>query len=329
MSDEIRSSRLRVTRRRALSIGGTIGLGGFLAACGADGGGSTSDGGGATATVETSAGTTAAVQPSRTAASDVVALLDRAATCTLAQEETQGPYWFDVDSIRSDVREDRPGARLDLALRVQDMSACTTGGDAAPVSNAVVEIWHCDAGGSYSGFESGSMGANGGGPPSGGGPPAGGPGGAPPDGGGGPGGGGPGGGDGGPGGSSSGETSDGSYSQGDSEAQTSDDATYLRGAQATDRNGVAQFTTVYPGWYEGRTVHIHLKVHVDKKTVLTTQLFFDESLNDAVFATAPYREHSGRTLKNEDDGIFDEVGLMSVTRADDGWVGVINLGVNA
>lgn len=290
MSDEIRSSRLRVTRRRALSIGGTIGLGSLLAACGADdGGGASTSGGATTATVETNAGTTATVQPSTTAASDVVALLDRASTCTLAQEETQGPYWFDVDSIRSDVREDRPGARLDLALRVQDMSACTTGGDAAPVANAVVEIWHCDAGGSYSGFESS------GGPP---------------------------------GGSASGETSDGSYSEGDSEAQTSDDATYLRGAQATDRNGIAQFTTIYPGWYQGRTVHIHLKVHVDKKTVLTTQLFFDESLNDAVFATAPYDDHSGRTLKNDDDGIFDEVGLMSVTRDDDGWVGVINLGVN-
>ncbi|HST39149.1 MAG TPA: hypothetical protein VLK58_06560 [Conexibacter sp.] len=193
MHEEIRASRLRVTRRRALSIGGTLGLGGFLAACGSDGGGSGSATGATTATVETTAGTTATVQPSSTAAADVVALLDRAATCTLAQEETQGPYWFDVDSIRSDVREDRPGTRLALALRVQDMAQCKVGGEAAPVANAVVEIWHCDAGGSYSGFESGAMGP--------------------------------------PGDSGSGETSDGSYSQGDSEATTSDDGTYLRGAR--------------------------------------------------------------------------------------------------
>ncbi|MDW5592835.1 intradiol ring-cleavage dioxygenase [Conexibacter stalactiti] len=283
MHEEIRASRLRVTRRRALSIGGTLGLGGFLAACGGDGGGTT--------TVETSAGTTATVQPSTTAASDVVALLDRAATCTLAQEETQGPYWFDVDSIRSDVREDRPGTRLELALRVQDMSQCEAGGEAAPVANAVVEIWHCDAGGSYSGFESGAMGP--------------------------------------PGDAGSGETSDGSYSQGDSEATTSDDGTYLRGAQATDRNGVAQFTTIYPGWYQGRTVHIHLKVHVDKRTVLTTQLYFDEALNDEVFATAPYDERGGRDMTNDSDGIFDPVGLLDVSREDDGYLGVINLGVNA
>lgn len=303
MHEEIRASRLRVTRRRALSIGGTLGLGGFLAACGSDGGGSAGATSTTTATVETTAGTTATVQPSSTAAADVVALLDRAATCTLAQEETQGPYWFDVDSIRSDVREDRPGMRLELALRVQDMAQCKAGGEAAPVANAVVEIWHCDAGGSYSGFESGAMGGPGGGaPPEGGGPPS---------------------------GSGSGETSDGSYSQGDSEATTSDDGTYLRGAQATDRNGVAQFTTIYPGWYQGRTVHIHLKVHVDKRTVLTTQLYFDEALNDAVFATAPYDERSGRDVTNDSDGIYDPVGLLDVSRDGDGYLGVINLGVNA
>ena len=167
-------------------------------------------------------------------------MLDQANTCVAAREETQGPYWFDVDSIRSDLREDRPGTPLLLAVRTHDMSACANGSAPTAIPNIVVEIWHCDAGGAYSGFGSASQA--------------------------GPGGGGPGGASGGGG---SGETSDGSYSVGELEASPTDDGTYLCGAQVADRNGVVQFTTIYPGWYRGRTVHIHLKLHVDRKTVLT------------------------------------------------------------
>jgi protocatechuate 3,4-dioxygenase beta subunit len=174
----------------------------------------------------------------------------------------------------------------------------------------VVEIWHCDAGGVYSGFESASQGGPGGGGP----------------GGGSPGGGSPGGG--GPGGGGSGETSDGSYSSGDAEASPTDDGTYLRGAQVADRNGVVQFTTIYPGWYRGRTVHIHLKLHVNRKTMVTTQLYFDEAVNDAVFATSPYDAHTGRETRNEDDSIYDPSGLVAVRRTASGYLGVINVGVN-
>jgi protocatechuate 3,4-dioxygenase beta subunit len=225
-----------------------------------------------------------------------------------AREETQGPYWFDVDSIRSDLREDRPGTPLLLAVRAHDLSQCTNGSAPAAIPNSVVEIWHCDAGGVYSGFESASQGGPGGGG----------------SGGGGPGGGGSGSGS----GSGSGDTSDGSYSAGDAEASPSDDGMYLRGAQVADRNGVVQFTTIYPGWYRGRTVHIHLKLHVDRKTVVTTQLYFDEAVNDAVFATAPYDTHTGRETRNEDDSIYDPAGLVTVRRTASGYLGVINVGVN-
>ena len=81
----------------------------------------------------------------------------------------------------------------------------------------------------------------------------------------------------------SGESSDGSYSSGDPEATPTDDGTYLRGAQATDANGVVRFTTIFPGWYVGRTTHIHCKVHIDRRTVLTTQLFFDDNVTDAIY----------------------------------------------
>jgi protocatechuate 3,4-dioxygenase beta subunit len=233
----------------------------------------------------------------------------------LTKEETQGPYWFDVDTIRSDIREDRPGTTLRLAVRVQDLSRCSAGKSAAPVANSVVEIWHCDAGGVYSGFESSST--AGGNPPAGG-PPAGGPpAGGPPQGGA------PGGPD--PG---AGETSNGSYSVGDTEAATGDDGTYLRGAQVADSTGIVRFTTIYPGWYRGRTMHIHAKVHVAKKTILTTQFFVDDALTDRVYAAAPYDAHTGRDTTNADDTIFDDTGLLTVQRLDDGYLGVINLGID-
>ena len=317
MNKDIEASRQRVSRRRALALGGTISLGGLIAACGGNSG--------TTASTTASASTTTTT--ATTSGDAVTALLAKAPQCVMSKEETQGPYWFDVDSIRGDIREDRPGTTLQVAMRVQDNSQCNVDGSIGAVSNAVVEIWHCDAGGVYSGFESGSVSANG----SGGAPPAGGMG-APPSGGGmgQP----PSGGGGGMGGSmgGSGETSDGSYSVGDSEATTTDDGTYLRGAQTTDANGIAQFTTIFPGWYMGRTTHIHVKVHIDKKTVLTTQTFFDESLLDEVYGTSPYSEHTGRekNTTNASDGIFDQTGIMTVEKQSDGtYLAVINLGIDA
>lgn len=313
MNEDVRLSRLRISRRRALSVGGTIGLTGLLAACE----GTTSPGAPATTT-------TASAAP--VATGDVVALLDSANTCTLALEETQGPYWFDVDSIRSDVREDRPGTELTLALRVHDVSQCAAGGAVTAVPNAVVEIWHCDAGGVYSGFESGATGGGGGGTPPSGGP--GGPGGGTPPSGAPGGRGGDGGPGGAPGATGSGETSDGSYSAGDQEASTTDDGTYLRGAQASDDRGIVQFTTVFPGWYRGRTTHVHVKVHIDRATVLTTQVYVDDALADAAYAVAPYSDHTGRDTYNADDSIYDPSGLLTVQQTATGYLGVINLGID-
>lgn len=314
MDEEVRRSRLRVSRRRALGLGGTVGLAGVLAACGTS-----------TSSSATSPATTTTATSATPVADDIVAMLDRANTCGLTKEETQGPYWFDVDAIRTDVRENRPGAALNLVLRVQDVTGCVAGTAGTPVPNAVVEIWHCDAGGVYSGFESGSQSANGGGgggggqggPPPGsqGGPPPGDQGGAPPGGGGG-------------GMEGDGEEADGSYAAGDTQATTTDDGTYLRGAQVADARGIVSFTTIYPGWYTGRTVHIHTKVHLNRATVLTSQLYFDDAYSDAVHATAPYSSHTGRDTRNDTDGIYDASGLMIVQPSGDGHLALLNLGVD-
>lgn len=279
MNEDVRRSRLLVSRRRALSLGGTIGLGSLLAACAGTSARSS-------ATSAGSATSSAPMTPSSTAADDIVAALDAVRTCTTSPEQTQGPFWFDVDSIRSDIREQRPGSVLQLALRVQDVSACSADGRATPIPNCVVEIWHCDAGGLYSGFESGSGGKN------------------------------------------SGETSDGSYASGDQEATTTDDGTYLRGAQVADSNGIVQFTTIFPGWYRGRTMHLHLKVHLDRETVLTTQLYVEDELATEVYAAAPYSDRSGRRTLNSDDAFFSEDAVLTVSKQGGAYLGLINLGVD-
>ena len=112
----------------------------------------------------------------------------------------------------------------------------------------------------------------------------------------------------------------------------------LRGYQITDAGGVAEFTTIYPGWYTGRAVHVHFKLRLfagsTKTYEFTSQFFFDETLTDAVHALAPYSGKGRRNTLNSTDGIYnglsanDKVALtLQTTRDGDGYAGVINLGV--
>lgn len=197
--------------------------------------------------------------------------------CVLTPEQEEGPFYIDLAQVRQDIVEDRPGVPLALLLTVVDASTCE------PIRNAAVDVWHCDAQGSYSG-----------------------------------------------------EPSEGT----DGEA-------YLRGIQLTDRNGLAEFATIYPGQYPGRTTHIHLKVHIGGRQSDDTysgghvshvgQLFTTDQRDAEVFALAPYNRDAPTITPREADFIFREQGGSSsalrlapggTSLARDGLTGRATLGVN-
>jgi len=203
---------------------------------------------------------------------EVAALLDpAAATCRLWAEQDEGPYRRDYHPFRRDVTEDRVGVPLALGLALGARTGTAAG-------DAVVEIWHCDPEGAYSGFP-------------------------PPD-------------------STDVPTA--------STAPRTDylvDHTFLRGRQATDHDGRVEFRTVYPGWYPGRTVHIHVIVRAGS-TTFTSQLYFPETVTEAVFAREPYSARPGRDTTNADDEIFptgDEPAVLRLAAVGDGYLAAIRL----
>ena len=197
---------------------------------------------------------------SRRVSAFAVPTASAAVPCVLTPEQTEGPYYIASEPFRSDVTEDRVGLPLVLHLRVLDAITCKR------IEGATAEIWHCDAGGNYSGFSSGS------------------------------------------------------------------DSTFLRGQQTTDGAGRATFETIYPGWYRGRTTHIHVKVHVGGTVVHTGQLYFDDAITDAVYAQEPYAAHGARHTTNATDTIYADGGARStleLRKREDGYRGKIVLGVDA
>jgi protocatechuate 3,4-dioxygenase beta subunit len=108
---------------------------------------------------------------------------------------------------------------------------------------------------------------------------------------------------------------------------------FLRGYQVTDAAGVAKFTTVYPGWYQGRTVHIHFKVRSNaggRSLEFTSQLYFDDAFTDRVYQKAPYTGKTGTRVINERDGIFRQGGrqlVMAVAERGAGYQGTFDIGM--
>jgi protocatechuate 3,4-dioxygenase beta subunit len=109
---------------------------------------------------------------------------------------------------------------------------------------------------------------------------------------------------------------------------------FLRGSQLSDAGGSVQFTTVYPGWYQGRAVHVHFKVRTNPGgsggLEFRSQMFFDESLTDQVFAQEPYNTRGRRDTTNSGDGIYQSGGtqlVVHLSASGGGYAGNFNISV--
>ncbi|KAF6833037.1 hypothetical protein CPLU01_05833 [Colletotrichum plurivorum] len=194
-------------------------------------------------------------------------------TCVLTPEVTKGPYvWPRSQTLRQDMSEDQAGVPLYLDIGVLNVNTCT------PMEDVLVDLWHCNATGSYSSFTHHSpdtpfeqlL-----------------------------------------------KELNVTIGQGELDLHT-DATTWLRGMWPTDSNGIMEMKTVFPGFYVERTIHIHAQVHTDwsvrsngtvvaSNVVSTGQLFFGEELSQKIMALEPYVGHTAinRTI-NAVDSIYAE-----------------------
>ena len=97
-------------------------------------------------------------------------------------------------------------------------------------------------------------------------------------------------------------------SQGDDLGAGVDSGKFLRGTQYSNAQGVVTFKGIYPGWYPARTIHIHQKIWVNEKQVLTTQTFFTDKENAAVMKTSPYNKRGSQRVTNATDMVLTRGG---------------------
>ena len=109
---------------------------------------------------------------------------------------------------------------------------------------------------------------------------------------------------------------------------------FLRGYQTTDAKGIARFLTIYPGWYEGRAVHIHFKIRTEdaarRGLEFTSQLYFDESITDQIYNSVPYNSKGRRTTTNDSDFIFRRGGkqlIPMLTKDAQGYTAKFDIGL--
>ena len=117
-----------------------------------------------------------------------------------------------------------------------------------------------------------------------------------------------------------------------SEYGTQTAQTYLRGIQTTNSNGEVTFTTIYPGWYQGRATHIHLEVTINGVSRKVTQIAFPESVNNTVYRSGVYASRGSNPTSNLSDGIFaDSLSAELVTPSGDavnGYAASCQVGVS-
>lgn len=95
-------------------------------------------------------------------------------------------------------------------------------------------------------------------------------------------------------------------------AEVAPEETFLRGSQRTDNAGTCRFRTLWPGWYSGRTMHVHVVVHLGRGRRVATQMYFPDELNNEVLATKPYAGCGPRDTTNATDTIYAEGGADTV-----------------
>ncbi len=264
--DAKKTPRIRyLSRREMLGLMGSTAAAITLAGCGG------SEQSGQPGAGETTGGSTSAAGGETTGAAAETA----STTCVVRPEQTEGPYYVDVGLDRSDIREEREGIPLELTFNVSrvdegDISAC------GPLAGALVDVWHCDALGEYSGVQDNAAG----------------------------------------------------------DFDTTG-ATFLRGYQVTDDNGTARFTTIYPGWYQGRAVHIHFTIRDSAESQqgyeFTSQLYFDDALSDEVHSQGPYAEKGERDQRNSTDGIYQGGGdelTLALTEQGEGFAATFDIALD-
>jgi protocatechuate 3,4-dioxygenase beta subunit len=107
--------------------------------------------------------------------------------------------------------------------------------------------------------------------------------------------------------------------------------TFMRGVQRTNAKGLATFRSVYPGWYPGRTVHVHVKVHLGGNVVHTGQLYFPDAVTDAAYRSAPYAGRPSRDTRNANDSVYRNGGkrsLMKLRKSGTTYLAAITMGVH-
>jgi protocatechuate 3,4-dioxygenase beta subunit len=110
---------------------------------------------------------------------------------------------------------------------------------------------------------------------------------------------------------------------------------FLRGFQMTNAAGKVEFQTIFPGWYQGRTPHIHFKVRLfagsQRTYEFTSQLYFEEAVNDRVYGQGAYAARGPRSTRNASDGIFRRENgsqlIMSVAEAGSALRGTFDIGL--
>lgn len=103
--------------------------------------------------------------------------------------------------------------------------------------------------------------------------------------------------------------------------------TFCRGVRPTNAEGIAEFVTLYPGWYSVRTAHIHLKIVMGRSTLVTTQAYFDDAYTDMVYLGEPYATRPDRQTFNDEDGGFDTATLIDARAHGEGHLGTLTVAI--